>query len=193
VLEIRQENATTLNLIAALQPRNEDLEKTFTDLPRQFMEQQQKMETLQQAMQQKDEEHEAALADLRRKLREQQRVTKSLQQKNGTRVPNHRSNTDTRTNQKQEQLYHALEENNRNMVIKIMELENNHSQVQSFLQTLHTEQKTQALVIKEATIHRPQADTPTVTRSRRTSSKVQTSRNSPDPVPEYEFQAIQSA
>ena len=63
ILEIRQENVITRNHIAALAPRNEDLEKTFTDLPRHFMEQQQKMEMLQQAMQQKDEANEAALAD----------------------------------------------------------------------------------------------------------------------------------
>ena len=184
ILEIRQENAITRNLIAALAPRNEELEKTFTYLPRHFMEQQQKMEMLQQAMQHKDEANEAALAELRRKLREQRQVTKSLQQETERGFQTIGQTLKREQNQKQEQLYHALEENNRNMVSKIMELEGNQSQVQSFLQTLHNEQKTQALVIKEATIHRPQADTQIVTRPRKTSSTVQTSRKSPDPKPE---------
>jgi hypothetical protein len=191
ILEIRQENSTTQNLIAALAPRNVDLEKTFTDLPQQFMEQQQKVEMLQQAMQHKDEANEAALAELRRKLREKRQVTKSLQQETERGFQTLGQTLTREQNQKQEQLYHALEENNRNMVNKIMELEGNQSQVQSFIQTLHNEQKTQALVIKEATIHRSQAEAPILTRARRTSSTLQTSRKSPDPVPEYEFQAIQ--
>jgi hypothetical protein len=119
-LEIRQENAITRNLIAALAPRNEDLEKTFTDLPRHFMEQQQKMEMLQQAMQQKDEANEAALADSRRKLRELQRVTKSHKQETERGFQTIGQTLAREQNQKHEQLYHAFEESNKNMVSKIL-------------------------------------------------------------------------
>ncbi len=141
----------------------------------------------------KNEDHETALADLRRKFREQKQGMNSLQHATESEFQTIRQALARELNQKQEQIYHTLEESSESLSRKFIELENNLSQIQSYLQEHHTEQRTQALEIKEATVHTPPADNSTVTSPWRTSPTVRTTRNSStrNPTTEYGFQVIQ--
>ncbi len=85
------------------------------------MEKHKKIENLQQAMQLKKQGHQTALADLRRKFRQKQQESRTHQHATERGFQTIRQTLAREQNQKQEQIYHTLEESSERVSRRIME------------------------------------------------------------------------